>query len=169
MTGFLNGIINIDLTLKDLMVDEVLSSPYVYEQEYIKLILPQGSSPVSSVIKLVEHSGNGIKVEGYEKLSLRLHQASMKLASDCHHNGPVTCHLFISPKGSLSFPRHIDPDRVILFMLDGHKELNLDTGAVSLNPGDIFEIATNEPHQVVNKKDSVMLSFGLEHFTVDKI
>ncbi len=169
MSGYFITTASLDLTVEDLLIDDLLASPYVFAQDYVKLIAPHGTRPVSSIMELAEHSDWGIKVEGCEKLSPKLYRAAQKLASDCRHHGPVTCHLFISPQGSKSFPRHTDPDDVVIYMLKGQKDFELANRTVSLKTGDIFYIPRGDEHHVVNVEDSIMLSFGLELFTVDKM
>jgi len=109
--------------------------------------------------------GKTIKMEGVEKLNRKI----FNFCKSFKHNGPVTCHIFRSFAGSPSFPLHKDPDDVLLYMIQGNKDLYIYNNTVTIEEGKQFFITANIPHQAINTSDSLMLSIGFEKFLVDKI
>jgi len=155
---------------KSMRIDDVLSSPYAYEQEMVKIILPQGDTLTArSIMDVLKHENCVMKIEGYEKLTQRLFQFCKSTAKHLGHKGPVTCHLFKSPKGSASFPMHTDPDHVFLVMVEGTKAIETPERTWTLKAGDNLYLPAGTPHRAINVEDSIMLSVGLELFTVKKL
>jgi quercetin dioxygenase-like cupin family protein len=72
-------------------------------------------------------------------------------------------------KGSKSFGLHTDPDDVIIFCIEGIKNIIVDGVKYKLKPQNSLFIPANKPHEAINEEDSLMLSFGLEKFYIEKI
>lgn len=159
-----------DLTEESLMIDNVLFSPYPYAQEMVKVIsIDQKVITVDNVNGVLSAPELVLKIEDYEKLNPTIFNACKKLATHLGHCGPVTCHLFKSPKGGVSFPKHTDPDDVVIHVVSGSKTFYTECGDVTVNAGEWLFISRGLQHQAINNKDSIMLSFGLELFIVDKL
>ncbi|MND22219.1 hypothetical protein D3C81_144650 [compost metagenome] len=157
------------ITESTLMVDEILSSPYPYEQQLVKIVHGNTVLDARSPMDVLSHPDRIIKIEGYERLNRTLFQTCKDLAEIMQHDGPVTCHLFKSPAESVSFPVHTDPDDVYLYMVEGSKHLILDKVVHRLERWDSLLIPRDTPHKAVNFKSSLMLSFGLERFIAEKL
>jgi len=154
----------------DLHMDAVLSSHYPYEQGQVWVIHPSGlSTQALNAMDVIKCEDCTIKVEGYEKLSRRLFDAVQSVAQNLNHNGPVTCHLFRSPKGAASFPAHTDPDDVVLYIVSGTKTIELEDRVATLGAGEVLYLPRGTIHRAVNHDASLMLSIGLELFTVEKL
>lgn len=159
------------LMRQPLPMDDILNSDFSYEQEYVKYIDDQRRVHTAS------HYGDilrqsvepVIKIEGFEKFSLELFMGCQGIAIKQGHYGPVTAHLFISPADGLSFPMHTDPDDVIIVMLEGSKRFCGHDEDQLLVAGDFMLIPKNYPHRAINVTDNLMLSVGLESFTVEKL
>lgn len=169
MLQYVNDFTFDGITEASLKLDDVLASPLFYEQGLVKFVANGQSQDCFSPWMYLENSESVFKIEGYEKFSLKMFEECRYLAEYFKHNGPVTCHVFKSPKGAPSFPRHTDPDNVVLYMLSGQKEIEHDGGVLTLLPGEILFIPAGTYHRAVNTEDSVMLSFGLERFLVEKL
>ena len=88
----------------------------------------------------------------------------------CQHDGPVTAHLFVSPKDGISFDMHTDPDDVIVYTVKGSKTMEVqDHGVFEIREGCALFIPKNVPHRARNIHESITISFGLECFTLDKL
>lgn len=157
------------ITESTLRVDDILSSPYPFEQQLVKILNKGIVIDALSASDVLEHSDKVIKIEGMEKLCPILFQACKDLAEVMEHDGPVTCHLFLSPAGGKSFPTHTDPDDVFLYMVSGMKHMAVNDSVKLLTAGDTLLIPRNTPHRAHNLNDSKMLSFGLERFIVEKL
>jgi hypothetical protein len=159
------------LTEEDLMIDEVLSSDYIYEEGLVKLIVNGKSKQACDVSDVVKHCTDVIKIEGYEKLSAKLLSACQEIAKRFNHKGPVTCHLFKSTAESISFPMHKDPDHVLLFMVKGSKRFEFGESKLTalVSENEALYIHANTAHRAINTEDSIMLSFGLEKFIIEKL
>ena len=81
----------------------------------------------------------------------------------------MTCHAFRAFKNSKSFPEHTDPDDVFVEVLHGTLNLILKGKSILLSKGETIFIPSNTKHQAINDKESLILSFGLEKFLIDKI
>lgn len=154
---------------EDLMVEAVVTSIYAYEQQMVKLVDGDFTQDAFSVVDYLAHEGKVVKFEQYEKLSPLLHRVAMTIASRLGHFGPVSCHLFKSPKEARSFSLHTDPDTVVLYMVEGRKIIESPTASFTLNAGDYLIIPAGVKHRADNIEDSLMLSFGLEHFIAEKL
>lgn len=155
-----------------LNLDDVLSSPYSYAQRFVKTIgsdrQTRDAFSITDVLEVDESCV--VKIEGYEKHSRSFYDACTQVARLMNHMGPVTCHLFKSPKGACSFPEHTDPDVVIIHLLTGTKLFHNATGtAITLEAGDFMMIPANYRHEALNLSDNLMLSIGLESFNTEKL
>lgn len=162
-------VVDFPVTVEDLQVDRVLQSQYTYDQNLVKLIIGQKVKDAVNFQDVQFNPNVPVKIEGYEKLSPKLFQSLQELASARGHKGPVTCHLFISPGGSLSFPMHTDPDDVIVTVLEGSKEFIVACETVLVEAGEFLFIPRETPHMACNVEDSLMLSIGFELFMEDKL
>lgn len=164
------GRIVIDVTENDLDLEALLQSPYTYEEGLVKIIEDGELSQAFSFTDVLEKEGFAvIKIEGLEKLNVKLFMTCNEIAKAFGHQGPVTCHLFKSPVGGISFPMHTDPDDVLIFMVKGNKIFKHDHGTVLLKEGEVLSIPRNNNHQAENIEDTIMLSFGLERFISEKL
>lgn len=159
----------IDVNELDLDLTHLLDSPYSYEEGLIKIVEDGQIRPAYSIVDVLENEQAIIKVEGLEKLNLKLFTTCRELSAVFGHAGPVTCHLFKSPKGSNSFPMHTDPDDVVIYMVKGRKHFEHDHGTIHLAEGEVLHIPRMERHRAVNVEDTLMLSFGLECFIREKL
>ena len=76
-------------------------------------------------------------------------------------------------KPAASNPRHgtqdTDPDDVLLLMLYGEKKMVIAGKEIDMKTGDEIFIPANTKHRAIYTGDSLMLSFGLEKFLVNKL
>lgn len=156
-----------------LTIDEFhnfIEQSLVYEQKLISIIDHLGRQILLDDLgQFHSNYGKTIKVEGMEKYDSFLFEKCEQLKQKYNHNGPVTCHVFRSFENSKSFPQHVDPDNVILNVLWGEKKIKFEEREIILKENDELFIPANTPHQAINEKESLMLSFGLEKFLVDKL
>jgi mannose-6-phosphate isomerase-like protein (cupin superfamily) len=149
-----------------------LSHTLLYEQKLVYAIdFEHRQIPLSNFGELVKHrvAGCSIKVEGMERFSSDIFSKGLHYAIAHKHSGPVTCHMFISPAGSPSFPMHIDPDDVIIHGCEGVKHMVVDNQSFDITPNSFLYIPYNTPHMALNHCDAITLSFGLERYLKDKI
>lgn len=150
--------------------EEFIFSDLVYEQKIISVIDSQGRQIfLDSVNDMFNHRFCTIKIEQMEKYNRDIFHYCKLLAKQHNHDGPVTCHLFKAFENSASFGLHTDPDTVIIHCAHGQKNMMVDGIEHILFPGDELLIPANTPHEAINKHESLMLSFGLEKFYVDKL
>lgn len=153
-----------------LIVDQVVSSPYAYEQGLIKVLRGDGTHVVNSLTEALQMGMTyPIKIEGYERLNEVLYKECLRLAQHFNHAGYVSCHLFQSIKGSKSFSMHTDPDDVIVYMVRGRKQFISPVQDLVLEQGQSIFIPRQTLHQAINTDDSIMLSFGLDLFLENKL
>lgn len=157
----------IDVELEHLHIDDVLFSPYPYEQQMVKYITLDGKqlTPNDASEIGVMLAGGTIKIEGMEKINRHVWDQLKRLC----HDGPTTCHVFIATENSPSFPDHTDPDDVVLFVVSGEKIIVIDEVVHILGAGQSITIRAGTVHRAINKKASVMLSIGFEKFVVEKL
>lgn len=153
----------------DLDIDGLLAGPYMYEEGFVKHIVGGIVRQANSLADVIEYADKVLKIEGIEKLSPFLFSTCQQVAEFFQHKGPVTCHLFRSPYGSISFPLHTDPDDVVIYMVKGNKVFKTDSDDVLVNEGEWLHIPKGSMHRGWNIEDSIMLSFGLELFIVEKL
>lgn len=149
-----------------------LSHTLLYEQKVVRAIdFNHHQHDVNSFGELMQYraAGCSIKVEGMERFSVEIFNQGRLYAKSYLHDGPVTCHMFMSPAGSPSFPMHTDPDHVIIHCCEGVKRMQIQDNVVDLHPGSYLYIPHGTPHMALNEYDALTLSFGLERFLKDKI
>jgi mannose-6-phosphate isomerase-like protein (cupin superfamily) len=120
---------------------------------------------IDNFCQLKDYKNDTIKLESME----RYNKVIYSYCESLNHNGPVTCHAFRSFENSKSFPMHIDPCDIFLYVAYGQKNMIIGDCEFILKSGDSILIPKNTPHQALNKKESLMLSFGLEDFFVNRI
>lgn len=152
-----------------LSFEDFLSSPYLYDQGLVKIVKGERSYDAYSVSDVLANEDKPIKIEGFERFSQVVYDECERLAEHFDHTGPVTCHVFISPKGSTSFPLHVDLDDVVVHMVRGEKVFESPSGDFVLSEGDSLFIPHGTEHRAVNTESSVMLSIGLERFIKEKL
>lgn len=179
-----------------LHIDEVLFSTYAYEQKSVLIVGAAQSRPAEGAAEALDaiyDTGDTVKVQDYEKLSAFMHdfcsQLPGRLKRLTQHFGPVSCHLFLAQQFSPSFGIHADPDDVLIYVVEGVKtictyghssELHKRPGTqlvelpclreeYTLSAGQALFVPHGTLHQAINNEASVMLSFGLERFTLEKL
>lgn len=151
---------------------EFLSHTLLYEQKLVRAIDTHHlQHDVNDFGELIRYRSNGcsIKVEGMERFSVDIFNQGRLYSKSYLHDGPVTCHMFISPAGSPSFPMHTDPDHVIIHCCEGIKRMKIQDDIIDLHPGSYVYIPYNTSHMAMNEYDALTLSFGLERFLKDKM
>lgn len=142
----------------------------VYEQKIISVIDDQSRQIlIDSIGDLYKYTNCTIKLEQMEKYNRSIFQECRYLSTKYFHFGPVTCHAFLAFKDSKSFGLHTDPDDVIIQCIFGSKTLFAKGTKHVLKSGDSIYIPANTPHEIVNEEKSLILSFGMEKFYVDKV
>ena len=150
---------------------EFLNTDLPY-QEGIVLLLRDGAIPYfplnfGEVLKMV-HTCT-IKIQSMEKFNKEIYNYCESLKEKYNHRGPVTCHLFYAvSEHAPSFGIHTDPDDVIIHTVYGTKHMEVDGIEYNIPTGKEIYIPANVPHRALNRESSIMLSFGLEHFLIDK-
>jgi mannose-6-phosphate isomerase-like protein (cupin superfamily) len=150
--------------------ESFIHTDLVYEQKLISII--DGESRqiyIDNLKELYEYPSCTIKLEQMEKYNKGIFDYCQLLSKQYSHQGPITCHLFWSLKGSKSFGLHTDPDNVIILCIEGIKDIILNGIKHKLKPQDSLFIPANTPHEAINEENSLMLSFGLEKFYIEKI
>jgi mannose-6-phosphate isomerase-like protein (cupin superfamily) len=141
-----------------------------YEEKIINVIDDCGRQiTLDNFCQLKKYENKTIKIEGMEKFSKEIWDTCNHYASKYKHYGPVTCHVFRSFKDSISFPIHTDPCDILLYVIYGEKNIIIDGEETVIKSKESFYIPKNTPHYALNKKESIMLSFGLEDFFVNRI
>lgn len=158
-----------EFSLEDLKIDEILSSRFVYDQSLIYGILDGRTVELSSYSDILKNENMVVKIEGCEKLSPLMFSRIKKLALDNNFSGPITCHLFISPKGSESFGIHTDPDDVLIYVVSGEKSFIVSGQHHTVKQGEFLNIPRDTPHAAINNEKSVTLSIGFELYLHEKI
>lgn len=141
-----------------------------YDEKLISIIDNQGRQIYLDCLgDLYKHHGCTVKVEGLEKYNESLFLKCKEIGQKYNHFGPVTCHAFRGFENSFSFPLHTDPDDVLLLMLYGEKKIMIEEKEITIKTGDEIFIPANTKHKAIYTGDSLMLSFGLEKFLVNKL
>lgn len=142
----------------------------VYEEKLISIIDYQGKQILlDNLGQLHSNYGKTIKVEGMEKYNSKIFKKCKFLTKRYNHNGPVTCHAFRAFENSYSFSMHTDPDDVYLHVIWGQKIIKFENYDITIKKGGKHFIPANTPHRAINEKPSLMLSFGLEKFLINKL
>lgn len=146
--------------------DIFIQNNIVYEQNILYYIDDLGKDHlIKNIGQLHSIYGKSVKLESAEKYNLEI----FNLCKSFDHPGPVTCHIFRSCTNSKSFPKHTDPDDVLLLMISGKKDIIIDNKRISLEEGNKIFIPADTLHEAINTSDSLMLSIGFEKFLIDKI
>jgi mannose-6-phosphate isomerase-like protein (cupin superfamily) len=150
--------------------EEFALSNYALEEKIVNIIDNTGRQIViESVSQFLSYQNCTIKIQSMEKYNRAIFAKSQELALQLKHAGPVTCHAFRAYPDSVSFGTHTDPDDVYLFVTEGLKTIEIDGKYIQLGAGQSILIPANTPHQAHNTHSSLMLSFGLEKFMIEKI
>lgn len=150
--------------------EEFIHSDLVYEQKVISVIDEEGRQIyINNLGELYKYTSCTIKLEQMEKYNRGIFEYCHFLAKNHNHNGPVTCHAFRAFRQSTSFGLHTDPDDVIIYCISGKKKMIVDGIEHTLKPHDTLFIPANTPHEAINDDESLMLSFGLEKFYIEKL
>jgi mannose-6-phosphate isomerase-like protein (cupin superfamily) len=104
-----------------------------------------------------------------EKYNEEIFNHCQTLPKTHKHHGPITCHAFRAFRQSNSFGLHSDPDDVIMYCVYGSKKIIVNDIEHILKSQDSLFIPANTPHEAVNEEESLMLSFGLEKFYIEKL
>lgn len=150
---------------------EYVSKSYPYEQKDISVIDNLGRQIILDdffqLIQMREFPYT-VKLESMEKYSETLYNYTKELAKIYNHNGPVTCHVFWARTSDCSFPEHIDLDDVIIHCAQGAKHMMIEGKDVFLKAEEEVLIPHGTKHQAMNTSDSIILSFGLERYSIEK-
>jgi mannose-6-phosphate isomerase-like protein (cupin superfamily) len=150
--------------------EEFIHSDLVYQQKIISVIDENSRQIVlNNLAELYSYTSCTIKLEQMEKYNKQIFDYCHFLSANHNHYGPVTCHAFRAFRQSMSFGLHTDPDDVILYCIHGKKKMVVDGNEYILKPHDTLFIPANTPHEAINDDESLMLSFGLEKFYVEKL
>ena len=145
-------------------------SNYALEEKIVNIIDYNGRQIViESVSQFLSYQGSTVKIQSMEKYNRTIFAKCQELSLQLNHDGPVTCHAFRAYPDSVSFGMHTDPDDVYLFVTEGLKTMEVDGKYIQLLAGQSILIPANTPHQAHNTHSSLMLSFGLEKFMIEKI
>jgi mannose-6-phosphate isomerase-like protein (cupin superfamily) len=145
-------------------------SNYALEEKIVNIIDDTGRQIViESVSQFLSYQNCTIKIQSMEKYNRAIFAKCQELVLQLKHDGPVTCHAFRAYPDSTSFDMHTDPDNVYLFVTEGLKTMEVDGKYIQLSAGQSILIPANTPHQAHNTHSSLMLSFGLEKFMIEKI
>lgn len=110
-----------------------------------------------------------IKVERFEDYCPETRAFCEHFAKLYGHQGPVTAHVFDSPRHAYTFSEHTDPDDVVIYVVRGTKTMTVNGEPVTIVAGDHIFIKANTPHMATNEYDSTMVSIGLEQWIKDKL
>jgi uncharacterized RmlC-like cupin family protein len=150
--------------------EDFIHSELVYEQKIISVIdVESRQININNLGELYKFCGCTIKLEQMERYNKEIFQYCSYLSGEYKHNGPVTCHAFRAFENSKSFGMHTDPDDVVIYCIWGKKKIIVNGVLHILLPHDIIYIPANTPHEAINDEESLMLSFGLEKYFIDKM
>lgn len=116
-----------------------------------------------------------IKTQGIEYFDFDTQFVSKRITKIADHRRVVktSLHVFEAAADSESFPDHTDPVDVIMVVLDGTKVIHVTEGPVvtrhELHKGDVLYVPANRVHRAENTHGSIMVSVGLEPYTLDHI
>lgn len=159
-------------SLDDLMLLDVLSSPYPFEQGLVKAIVAGGKQiTLMNSAEAREHYLHGcIKIEGMERLNRKLWGFCDLVRNESAVKLPFSCHIFIANAKAESFPDHTDPDGVFLYVVQGEKTIVIeDDREITLRENGSTFIPAGQVHRAINRKASVMLSIGFDKFISEKL
>lgn len=137
-----------------------------YEEKIVNVIDDSRRQiTLDSFGQLKNYKNKTIKLESMERYSEKIYNYCKSFG----HFGPVTCHVFRSFTNSISFPVHTDPCDLLLYVSYGEKNMIIGGEETVIKSEESFYIPKNTPHCALNKKESIMLSFGLEDFFVNRV
>lgn len=165
------------ITVEDLHIEEILTSPYSYQQGMVRIIESESGDTLqhtlTSVRDYAERSSSSkttLKIEGMERITEKLWKTILSFSIEAVKScTPFSCHCFIAGKDSPSFDWHTDPDNVVIYVLEGTKKMYVDNEVYEVAAGDALWIPYNTRHRAVNTSASVMLSIGLERYHMEKL
>lgn len=151
--------------------ERFILSDLAYDQKCISIIDTSGKQIfLNNLGELHSNYGKTIKLENMEKFNLKIHDYCNYLKKVYNHNGPVTCHLFKAFPNSKSFDLHSDPDDVLIYVITGSKTFEFDADQkITLFAQETHFIPSGKKHKALNIEESIILSFGLEKFLIDKL
>lgn len=150
--------------------ENFIHTDLVYEQKIISVIDDQSRQIlIENIGELYKYPNCTVKLEQMEKYNRSIFQECRHLSTKYFHFGPVTCHAFLAFKNSKSFGLHTDPDDVIIQCISGSKTIYINEQKRILKSGDSVYIPADTPHEIINEDKSLILSFGMEKFYVDKV
>lgn len=152
-------------------VVEFIHHPLAYEQKLVHAVTPDLLQiQLTSPKDLYSYTDTKtIKIEGMERYNAWVWNKAREFADLYNHTGPITAHAFMTSINGPTFGVHTDPDDVIVYCCEGTKRMEVDGNLFVLNPGDWVYMPHNTPHRAINTDASLMISFGLERFYVDKM
>jgi mannose-6-phosphate isomerase-like protein (cupin superfamily) len=148
-----------------------ISSSYPYEQKDISVIDNLGRQiivddfPQLLKMRMMPYT---VKIESMEKYSHSFFNKAKKYAKLYNHYGPITCHLFWARENDYSFSEHEDLDDVIIHCAQGIKHMIIEGIDSYIEAGQHILIPAGVKHRALNTTGSIMLSFGLERFSIEK-
>lgn len=147
------------------LLDDIINDDSEYHDDgVITMVSPsiQMMRPTSKEV-VKERVNWGVKIVGLEKRSIHINKVCKEIGKDYVHFGEVTCYAFISRRpGGACFNVHEDDEHVFIHVLSGEKDMIVNNRLYRIKAGEQIFIPSMTPHQPVNRKPSVMLSFGLE-------
>lgn len=166
-----NRIIPNSITEKELLLPELLTSRFMYEQGLVFTIDHEGRDHRELCYEdwLRHRFGRSTKIEGIERLNETLWRFCDVIVNGPGYRGPFSCHLFIANEDDPSFPDHTDPDGVFLYVVKGQKTMVVDGKIYTLEKDHTLYIPPGTKHHAVNYQASVMLSIGFDNYLAEKL
>ena len=152
-------------------IDLCLASDYAKTEEVVRMVpMPNRDERVTSErCHLLTHPQTTMKIERFEDFCPEARALCDYFAALYNHKGPVTAHIFNSPKDGFTFVEHLDPDDVVIYTVFGTKTMVIDGKPVRIAAGEHVFMKANTPHYATNEEASVMISIGLEKWVRDKL
>ena len=153
--------------LLSLSYDDVILNPTYYDKKSIFFIdQSRKSSSVNSNCHSVIESYSYLKdkslikindMEVYNEHYIKFCTTLKKLFKV----KKVDCHIYFGKKNSFSFNFHKDSMDVLLYCLDGKKDIKFKKRTITINSGSWLFIPRHTNHKAEYPSDSITLSFGL--------
>jgi len=145
--------------------DTFVNTDLVYDKQLISIIDNQGRQIyLSNVGQLHSYYGKTIKLEHMEYYGEEINSICLDIKKRFKHKGFVTCHVFRSYENSHSFPEHVDNEDVLLYVIEGQKQIETLGKIYTIEQNQEFFIPKGQAHRAINNTESLMFSFGLEKF-----
>jgi mannose-6-phosphate isomerase-like protein (cupin superfamily) len=162
--------LKLGISKKDLRLDDVLFTPFFYEQELIKAIVSTDKCvTVRTIVETAGYVDGTIVIDGVEKFSQTLFKLCKVIASGLNHDGPVACQIFLARENSIGFPVCTNSDDVLLYVVEGEKTIRLEKETITLQTGEALFLSRGVVYQAINTKASIMMSFSFEQYSFDKL